>query len=447
MKATKTAIIALVLGGLTATAANAGEHPYGGITFSGTFDIDGIGRVTDYTVWPETYPTQYHAKAVLAEGQSLFGYSVSDEPNNQIRYPLMDESLWFMPPMESDAVMTVSPIVATEQFWVNPDKSIGSDSNSGISPSSPFETLQKAVSSASNKSASYAVVHAAAGSYTNNTGCSSDQTAARVHIDRQVRIKGAGRGVSFLRGAKDTTSGNADEYGCGPNAVRCVQFSSFSKACVQGFTICDGYSDLSSSTPEKKKGGIVCKGTINQIVDCTVTNCFGYNGEAAYFGSFMRCVVTCCDGIANQTTIGGNAANLRITCSVVRTRSAGGSTAAVGGSTIYQSTVTGDWKGGDVHGACGFGTATVATNCVLGAGDRAVNSNGGVHGNLIWAGNGGINTVFWERTSDTAAPWRTPGMCRFSTTCSAMTQRRFRYRPSSAQASCTPTTTRRTPLT
>ena len=56
-------------------------------------------------------------------------------------------------------------------------------------------------------------MHAAAGSYTNNTGCSSDQTAARVHIDRQVRIKGAGRGVSFLRGAKDDAFYNTARYG------------------------------------------------------------------------------------------------------------------------------------------------------------------------------------------------------------------------------------------
>ena len=387
MKTTKTAIIALVLGGLTATAANAGEHPYGGITFSGTFDIDGIGRVTDYTVWPETYPTQYHAKAVLADGQHLFAYSVPDDPQT-MRYPLMDESLWFMPPMESDAVMTVSPVVATAQLWVNPDKTIGSDSNSGTSPSSPFETLQKAVSSASNNAKAYTVVYAAAGSYTNGTGCTSDQTAARVLIDRNVRIKGAGRGLSFLRGEKDTTSGTADDYGCGPNAVRCVQFSVFGATCVQGFTICDGRSDLSSSTAEKKKGGIVCKGPASQIVDCTVTNCYGYNGEASYFGAFLRCIVT--------GYLGGTVANLKIVCSVVRRSSNSGSVKAIDAAKVYQSTVTGDWaEGAGDNGAYGFSAATVATNCILGAGGRAVNSNGGVHGCLIWGGSG-VNAVFWE---------------------------------------------------
>ena len=364
-------------------AALASEHPYGGITFTGTFDIEGIGLVTDHTIWPETYPTQFHAKAVLPEGKHLFGYSVSHDTH--IRYPLMDESLWFMPPMKAGELMSVEAIVATDQYWVDPEK--GSDENAGTE-NAPFATLQKAVSASPSNDKSHTVIYAAPGDYTTGGGKPNNSTKARVVIDRNVRIKGAGRGVSFIHGKKDTTSGQADEYGCGPEAERCIQFTSFSDTCVQGFTICNSYSGLSSSTADMKKGGIIAKGVKNHIVDSVVSNCFGYNGTAAYCGSFVRTLITCCDGIPDQTALtANNNGGLRLVCSIARSRSNSGSTGTAGNATLIQSTVTGD-KIDDVNGAYGFKAETLATNCVLGAGNRAVNSNAGIHGNLIWASSG-----------------------------------------------------------
>ena len=384
-------VISVVAAFLT-IAALASEHPYGGITFVGTFDIEGIGLVTDHTIWPETYPTQFHARAVLPEGKHLFGYKTSH--NKYTRYPLMDESLWFMPPMKSGDLMTVEAIVATAQYYVDPNPGKGSDEENNGSKNAPFATLQRAVNEGSTNAKEYTVIYAAPGNYTLGGATPNSSTKARVVIDRNVRIKGAGRNVSFIHGKKDTTSGQADEYGCGPEAERCIQFTSFSETCVQGFTICNGYSGLSSPTPtDAQKGGIIAKGIQNHIVDSIISNCYGYTCTAAYCGSFVRTLITACDKISKNTLTGNNNQGLRLIASIARTRSNSGGVKTTDQATLIQSTVTGD-NFSDINGAYGFGNTALATNCVLGAGNRSYTTNTGIHGNLIWASSGVVADAF-----------------------------------------------------
>ncbi|MDD4016642.1 MAG: DUF1565 domain-containing protein [Kiritimatiellae bacterium] len=380
---------------LAAGFTQAGDHPYGGIHFAGTVEIAGIGIVSNETIWAESYPTQYYVKAVLGTGQHLYAFSVPDDPQG-IRFPLMDESLWFMPPMTSNAVMEVSNLVATAAYWVDPET--GSDSNTGTE-AAPFATLQKAVNSSSTASSAYTVIHAGEGEYTNGTSSSTGVTAARLLIDRRVRIKGDGRGKSVIRGVKDTTSGLADAYGCGPDAVRCVQVTSFDKCCVQGFTLADGYSGLNTASADSRKGGVIAKGAANFFCDCSITNCYGYNGTAGYFGSYVRTLVSGCDAISGQTLLNSSSqTGLRLISSIARHRSQSGTSTLIDQATAIQSTITGERLVAGSDGAYGFKTGTVATNCVIGAGNRSVASGVGVCSNVIWDA-GCVNASLWERNT------------------------------------------------
>lgn len=365
-------------------SAGAADHPYGGIRLTGTFDVDGLGRVTDTTIWAESYPTQYHIKAVLQSEQYLYSYTVSDDAQG-LRFPEMDEALWIMPPKVADAVMDVGVELATAQLYVAPN---GTDADGfGGSEQMPYQTLAYAVSKASNKAADRTVIHAAAGDYTTGSGSDGEQTAARVLIDRSVRLKGAGRGQSVIWGEKDTTSGAADAYGCGPDAVRCVQFSTFNKTCVQGFTLRDGRSG--TTTSENKKGAVVCKGLANMICDCLVTNCFGYNGTASYCGSFIRSVITCNDKEDNNNQAAFSANNIngcRLICCIARHRSVLGSSSVLGPVSAYQSTLVGDRFDPAKDGASAVKAQSFARNCAIGQGNRALATGGeaNITDNLLW---------------------------------------------------------------
>lgn len=377
-------------------SAGAADHPYGGIRLTGTFDVDGLGRVTDTTIWAESYPTQYHIKAVLQSEQYLYSYTVSDDAQ-KLRFPEMDEALWIMPPKVADAVMDVGVELATAQLYVAPN---GTDADGfGSSPQTPYRTLAYAVSKASNKAADRTVIHAAAGDYTEGAAAAGEQTAARVLIDRSVRLKGAGRGRSVIWGEKDTTSGSADKYGCGPDAVRCVQFSVFDKTCVQGFTLRDGRSG--TDTNERMKGGVVCKGVANMICDCLVTNCFGYNGTASYFGSFIRSVITCNDNENDnkQSAFSANGiASCRLICCIARHRSVGGSSSVLGPVSAYQSTLVGDRFDPAKDGAYAVKVQSFARNCAIGQGNRTLTAGGEetITDNLLWDAAGGVSSTYFS---------------------------------------------------
>ena len=156
------------------------------------------------------------------------------------RYPDMDETILCMcPPVGT--VVTNSMTAATTEYWVDPVNGVdGAVADGYGTESKPFKTLQRPCNLAYG--GQYTLVHAAEGTY-DEGGKVYDSSASGCHTNRvcikgtrNVRIKGAGRGRSFIVGKSDTAS-EGTRNGMGPAAVRCVLIDYDTYGCVQGFTL------------------------------------------------------------------------------------------------------------------------------------------------------------------------------------------------------------------
>ena len=216
------------------------------------------------------------------------------------RYPDMDETILCMcPPV--GAVATNSMTAATTEYWVDPVNGVdGAVADGYGTESKPFKTLQRPCSLASG--GQYTLVHAAEGTYdeggkmydSSSTGCHTNRVC--IIEGKNVRIKGAGRGRSFIVGKSDTAS-EGTRNGMGPAAVRCVMIDYDTYGCVQGFTLQDGYSDYSSENTDNRRysGGLCWAGRVDSrqhaLVDCELVGGKAFRGGVLYGGSLVRCIV------------------------------------------------------------------------------------------------------------------------------------------------------------
>ena len=226
-----------------------------------------------------------------------------------LRFPDIDDSLLCMcPPVGTCATNKMRR--TTMEYWVNPETGVDGDESEGYgTEAKPFKTLQHPcnLAIAGNR---YTLVHAAAGVYAEggrshvaDPSDASNWHTNRVYIfgQRHVRIKGAGRGRSFIVGRADTTSEGAVN-GMGPAAVRCVHIEdsatgSYTYGCVQGFTIQDGYADKGTAGTYNRRvsGGLFCGGAVGDrhhvLADCELVGGVAFRGGIAYGGSLVRCIV------------------------------------------------------------------------------------------------------------------------------------------------------------
>ena len=266
--------------------------PAGGALQFGTtgvgFDIDGHFVHNGDYLFAEAYPTQYHVKAVVPDGQYMFGYDRTAD-NGGIFYPQMDDKVWLMPPADAARVSTNTAIFATRAFWVSPS---GNDGNAGTEDA-PFKTLQKAVDSCPNTT--YSVVFAGEGDY-NEGGkmhnASTHPLTNRVYFasNKYVFLRGAGAGRSFITGSVDPVTG-----GTGTGVIRPVASMS-SKSAVQGFTLRGAGAYNDSDNPEFMTiSAFVGNDAGTHLLDSIVTEC---SGSAAIV---YRCTVTRCRIVGNTT--------------------------------------------------------------------------------------------------------------------------------------------------
>ena len=218
-----------------------------------------------------------------------------------VRYPEMDETFRVMaPPIGTFA--TNDMVIVTNEFWVDPTN--GADAAEGGTQAAPFKTLQYACDNAPVNGRT--LIHAAAGVYDEGGvlyGVSDGHTNRVAIVDRRhTRIKGAGRGRSFIVGKADTTSPGAYQ-GMGPAAIRCVIMDD-TYGCVQGFTLKDGYSDYTSDTSQDDRrysGGLFWGWKIElgqrALVDCELIGGKAFRGSQANGGSLVRCIVREADSL------------------------------------------------------------------------------------------------------------------------------------------------------
>ena len=315
-------------------------------------------------------------RVALPPGVDVFGYTV----DGVVRYPDMDETIRFVTP-PANTLSTVKPYLAASRLHVSPS---GSDTNGDGSESNPYGTLQKAVDSAANNV--YTLILAAAGDYCEGGAVAWDHTN-RVYIGsaKHVRLKGAGRGVSFITGARDETFGAAAD-GRGPSAMRCVAMEKYS--CVQGFTLRAGYADYSAtfSSDNRYSGGLVFsdeKTGQSQVCDCELTDGHAFRGSVCYAGgTIVRSII---HGIVatevNGSDAGGGATRGTVleNCLMSDNDFAVPSCSFQNDSPMYYCTTLAQEYPAVIS------SALMATNCVIVsvAGPKAT-PGGGVQGCVLW---------------------------------------------------------------
>lgn len=213
------------------------------------------------------------------------------------RYPDMDDTIRVMaPPVGVFATNTMT--LVTQEYWVDPTN--GVDMAGRGASGAPFKTLQFAcdLAAADGKT----LIHAAAGVY-DEGGLFTGGHTNRVALigARHTRIKGSGRGKSFIGGKADTASAGASQ-GMGPAAVRCVLIDADTYGCVQGFTISDGYADYSADNTDSSQfsGGLLWAGSSARsrvLSDCLLVGGRAFRGSLAKGGSLVRCLVRESDGL------------------------------------------------------------------------------------------------------------------------------------------------------
>lgn len=322
-----------------AVQATAPAPTCGAVWFGSSVEVDGVpGTTVAGWAYPETYPTQFHVKAVLAEGETLwaYGYGLDQWGYDDYRFPEMDESLYVMPPKATTAVLTNSAVLAEQVLYVNPS---GSNGNDGLSEAMPVKTLSNVVARAGLSKKT--VVHAAAGEYAEESMFAGKHWNRVSLYNSFIRLKGAGADKTTIRGLADATTGS-DRHGCGTNAMRCVMMGGgyisnqrklAGRQAVQGFTLADGHSSTGvglRDDDDYSRGGavyVMASAAVTQdyyqVLDSVITNGAATRG-AIYGGWDIRCRIVGCwgvvgtfrynrftscafsDNLGNESVIGGN---------------------------------------------------------------------------------------------------------------------------------------------
>jgi hypothetical protein len=271
----------------------------GGVVFNSdtAFYAGGVKPyATGSYAFAESWPTQFTVQAASKGETPIFCYIVNNGSGDRYLFPTLDDTAHIAPPQAKGVTSSVKIQNSKGTYYV--DAVGGSDATAnGRNPATPFKSLQKAFDAycEATSSAFGYVIRAAAGDYKEGGAHQADINNRLVLKGNGIRIVGAGAGKSVIWGEPDP-----DTKGMGIGATRCI-YSVANRACVQGFTIRDGYADGSSSgdAHSQRGGGVYMNATGKRnvslhILDCVITNCHAYRGAAGYSGAYERCRITDC---------------------------------------------------------------------------------------------------------------------------------------------------------
>ena len=262
----------------------------GGIAVKGGAEIvNGTGqcRSGSYSyVYPDVYPTQYVFTAVAESGKRLSHFRFIGNPlyTYDYRFPDRNDRLLVMPPANPDVVITNSETTVRDVTYVKPDADA---SEADGSAEHPYRTLQAAIDAKSKT-----VIVAKPGIYAEGVSDDATYGRSRLMITTMTRITSEeGAENTIIMGESDT-SGEADGYGHGPDAVRCIVNVS-SHAQVQGFTLTGGRTMTGSDSNKSVGGAVRCTNTnpIFYLDDCIVTNNSSKTSGAMVNTRMARCYV------------------------------------------------------------------------------------------------------------------------------------------------------------
>lgn len=250
--------------------------------------------------------------------------------------------------------------------------------------SSPFGTIQDAI----DASEAGDTIYVAPGTY--DKGGKADGTTAnivtnRVFVDKKLTIKSLGSASdTFITGRFDPGTGMY-----GPAAIRAVRVQSAAAGSrIEGFTLCnsaggDGaHLDNPDASMDRFGGGFSSSSRDVYLVDCVVSNCWGYYGGGARGGTLVRCLVS---DNRSQTTPSACRGTALWNCVIAR------NTASYERSDRVSIPALGEEK-------------FVAVNCTLACngGRGASNCAGGLLYNCLFSANDGDDIVDGGSTGITA---------------------------------------------
>ena len=196
----------------------------------------------------------------------------------------------FSPSVTLDGAEDVTVAAEYVPHWyVDPE---GNDANNGWSWDTPKQSFEAVMALAVSND----TVHAAPGVYTNGTMLQSralysgtPELRARVVVPSFVTLESRdGAESTFIVGAP-APAGNANEYGCGVGAIRCVAI--MPNARLKGFTITGGRCqyNLSSNDDNNRGAGVISDRFTGLVSDCIISNNIAHDAGGVLFGRYARC--------------------------------------------------------------------------------------------------------------------------------------------------------------
>lgn len=263
----------------------------------------------------DTLPAVFELTASPAGSAQLVAFSLGNA-GDFMDWPRRDGvSAAVMPPVGT--MKALSSIVADNILYVDPVK--GSDSAAG-DKDHPWLSVQKALDAIDDDT----VIHVASGTIAPDPAELSAKGRARLlvtNVTAKVRVVAdEGPSATSIVGAADPSPANANDYGLGPQAVRCILMDGVTGVVgFQGFTLKDGrmaHVDDGLAVGWTQGGAMYGCGRKNsQMIDCVISDCNASRGAAVTGVSLVRCRISDCtvvkqagivrDGMAVSTSVTG----------------------------------------------------------------------------------------------------------------------------------------------
>ena len=238
-------------------------------------------------LFPTNYPEQYLVGPALSSGK-IYAWSTDDGHGSFHLPDWKTDSLYLMPPPQTDVVMTNTLRLAAGEVWLDPEE--GNDVSGNGTEEHPYQTLQKGRDAVV---ADYTFVYCKKGNY-DKGGSFYWGVTNRVYIGtRAVRFVGVdGASETFITGAADSNPPVETQPGCGSAAIRAIASGSCTSG-FEGFTFrnCHSAAQMEGESAAVGHQGCVMRsgGSGVTIRDCVVEANCGAAANAFTGGRLERC--------------------------------------------------------------------------------------------------------------------------------------------------------------
>ena len=253
-----------------------------GVAIPAGNELQGKWTIPEYDTYNETY-----GFAVTLSGDAVLKFYVADQLELALQSSQQAEYIFagshdvrfVCEGTSGEAVLSALTTTAHKPYFVSPE---GDDTNDGLTPQTPKETLAAIAAIATEKGS---VIHAAAGVYSKGLSgrYGNAVTTNRVIVAEGVGLVGdAGAAATVIEGVR-----NDGGYAYATNVVRCCYLKN--GAWIRGFTLRNGAAAAISAYGENG-GALSCSGEAAAI-ECVFTNNAAVRGSAVFEATLIRCHV------------------------------------------------------------------------------------------------------------------------------------------------------------